>query len=104
MARFTMFFEMLADLPVTAFAAKLTEIYQPFAAWVATLLAAFDFSDLAVAVMIYLFELALRSRRAERSSRLRGRARPRQPERITPTLSPLIGRSRPELSTTTTLS
>ena len=102
MVRFTMFLEMLAELPITAFAAQ--QIYQPILAWTTAFVAEFDSSDLAVAAVIYLIELALRSRRTERSYRARGRSRPRPSERITPTLSPVVRRVRPELSTTTTLS
>ena len=95
-------FPEIADFPATAFAAQ--QIYQPILAWITAFLAEFDSSDLAVALVIYLIELGLRRRRAERSSRARGRSRPGKSERITPTLSPVITRSRPELSTTTTLS
>jgi hypothetical protein len=100
MVRFAMFPEV-ADLPIAAFAAQ--QIYQPILAWIMAFLAEFDSSDLAVALVIYLIERGLRNRRAARSYAARGRSRPRQSERITPTLSPVVRQSRPELSTTTTL-
>ena len=101
MVRFTMFLE-IADLPIAAFAAQ--QIFQPILGWITAFLAEFDSSDLAVALVIYFIELGLRSRRAKRSYRARGRSRPLQSERITPTLSPVVRRSRTELSTATTLS
>jgi len=87
MVLFTMFIESLAELSLPAISAYTTQISQPFLAWLEIVLAEFDFSDLAVAILIYLFEMTLRGRRATRP--YRGRARHKLPlsGRITPTLS-----------------
>ena len=87
MVRFTMFFENLAELPLPAISAYMTQIYQPFLAWLGTVLAEFDYSDLAVAILIYLFEMMLRGRRAARPYSARARQKSRLSERIAPTLS-----------------
>ena len=97
MVRFTMFPE-IADLPTMAFAAQ--QAYQVVLTWITVFVAEFDSSDLAVALVIYLIELVLRNRRGGHTTRVRSRSRARRPERITPTLSPVIQRVQTGLTTT----
>jgi len=87
MVRFTMVIESLAELPLPAISAYISQTYQPVLAWLGAVLAELDLSDLAVAILIYLFEMTLRGRRAARPYRGRSRHKPPASERITPTLS-----------------
>jgi hypothetical protein len=83
-----MLLESVIDLSLATFVAHVLPWLNDLASWFVVGLSAFDLSDLAVGMVIYLVERTLSRRGHLQSRRVQPRRRARA-DRIYPTLSPL---------------